>query len=485
MPTLRADPRESVKIWFDNALASAAKGTVLPWAIVDVASGEAVGARLISTSRWRQAREIGSTWQRGGVGSAINTECKFLLLRTRSRRSTATGAVENRSAQRPLAKPIARLGAVREGVLRAQMVMPDGWVRDREFSILKAEWPAVKRPEAKMARERVGSGCGVHRSFRFCGGTPQPLSSAEPPHSLTRHLRFERLSPRPLGLEDRKHHGVANPAIRHHICARSTPSRTAPSARWRFASDVALIGFQLHAVAVERLERVAQQEKLALGLIAEATPPSRATSNDLDALVGHRDVEISRAADRLAARDVDDRPRQHGAFGRTRQRVVEPYFHRFARVGRSVGIQRQISASAPWRTSDGKCFSASGSSARAAGECDGRKCHGVKRSAIRRLSRRRCNEKLAGCLPHPAPIFAATLLAIALTSGFSTTSLRAKPRKHRSPRPPRCIAFTPRRSNTARHSKNLRALVTTAPAASPAPLPTPARSRGGRRPSVR
>jgi RimJ/RimL family protein N-acetyltransferase len=49
---------------------------------------------------------------------------------------------------------IARLGAVREGVLRAQMVMPDGWVRDTVmFSILKAEWPAVKaRLEEKMAR---------------------------------------------------------------------------------------------------------------------------------------------------------------------------------------------------------------------------------------------------------------------------------------------------------------------------------------------
>jgi N-acetyltransferase len=40
---------------------------------------------------------------------------------------------------------IARLGAVREGVLRAHMVMPDGWVRDSVmFAIVAAEWPAVK-----------------------------------------------------------------------------------------------------------------------------------------------------------------------------------------------------------------------------------------------------------------------------------------------------------------------------------------------------
>ena len=40
---------------------------------------------------------------------------------------------------------IARLGAVREGVWRAHMILPDGWVRDSVvFSIVAREWPAVK-----------------------------------------------------------------------------------------------------------------------------------------------------------------------------------------------------------------------------------------------------------------------------------------------------------------------------------------------------
>ena len=49
---------------------------------------------------------------------------------------------------------IARLGAVREGALRAHMVLPDGWVRDTVmFSIIAAEWPAVKEGlEAKLRR---------------------------------------------------------------------------------------------------------------------------------------------------------------------------------------------------------------------------------------------------------------------------------------------------------------------------------------------
>jgi RimJ/RimL family protein N-acetyltransferase len=49
---------------------------------------------------------------------------------------------------------IARLGAVREGVLRSHMVMPDGWVRDTVmFSIIAGEWAAVKlRLEQLMKR---------------------------------------------------------------------------------------------------------------------------------------------------------------------------------------------------------------------------------------------------------------------------------------------------------------------------------------------
>ena len=40
---------------------------------------------------------------------------------------------------------VAKLGAVREGVLRQNRVLPTGYVRDTVvFSVLKAEWPAVR-----------------------------------------------------------------------------------------------------------------------------------------------------------------------------------------------------------------------------------------------------------------------------------------------------------------------------------------------------
>ena len=43
-------------------------------------------------------------------------------------------------------KAIERIGAVKEGVLRNHMILPDGRIRHSVFySILDTEWPAVKK----------------------------------------------------------------------------------------------------------------------------------------------------------------------------------------------------------------------------------------------------------------------------------------------------------------------------------------------------
>ena len=49
---------------------------------------------------------------------------------------------------------IERIGGVREGVLRNQRILPDGYIRDAViFSIIDREWPAVKaRLEERMGR---------------------------------------------------------------------------------------------------------------------------------------------------------------------------------------------------------------------------------------------------------------------------------------------------------------------------------------------
>jgi N-acetyltransferase len=79
-------------------------------------------------------------------GSAVNPECKLLLLSHAfdecgfGRVKIQTDLVNTRSQA-----AIAKLGAVREGVLRRHMKRADGGRRDTVvFSVIVDEWPAVK-----------------------------------------------------------------------------------------------------------------------------------------------------------------------------------------------------------------------------------------------------------------------------------------------------------------------------------------------------
>ncbi len=91
-------------------------------------------------------------------GSAVNPECKLLLLAHVfddcgfGRVKIQTDVLNTRSQA-----AIARLGAVREGVLRRHMRRADGTFRDTVvFSILRDEWPSVKRG----LRARLDRTCG-------------------------------------------------------------------------------------------------------------------------------------------------------------------------------------------------------------------------------------------------------------------------------------------------------------------------------------
>lgn len=143
-------------------LKQADSGLCLPFAIVEPASGRAVGeTRFHNIALADRGLEIGWTWltpraQRTGV----NTECKFLLLRHAFQELGAvrvqfrTHHLNVRSQQ-----ALERLGAVREGVLRRHMLMPDGSYRDSVYySVIEGEWPGVRaRLEGLMAGSSYGS----------------------------------------------------------------------------------------------------------------------------------------------------------------------------------------------------------------------------------------------------------------------------------------------------------------------------------------
>jgi RimJ/RimL family protein N-acetyltransferase len=134
--------------WVRDILSRTEQGTDLPFVAIHLASGRVAGAtRYLNIMPKDRGLEIGGTWY--GVEfqrTAVNTECKYLLLRHAFEtlgciRVQLKTDLRNERSQ----KAIERLGAVKEGVLRNHMILPDGRYRHSVFySILDAEWPQVK-----------------------------------------------------------------------------------------------------------------------------------------------------------------------------------------------------------------------------------------------------------------------------------------------------------------------------------------------------
>lgn len=123
-------------------------GTQLPWAIIEKATGRVAGStRYLNISHVDRGLEIGHTWL--GVAfqrTAVNTECKYLLLRHAfetlgcARVQLKTDALNERSR-----RAIERIGATFEGVLRKYQLTRGDRIRDTAmYSITDEEWPRVK-----------------------------------------------------------------------------------------------------------------------------------------------------------------------------------------------------------------------------------------------------------------------------------------------------------------------------------------------------
>jgi RimJ/RimL family protein N-acetyltransferase len=147
--TTAFEKREDVDRYLEAALAAREAGTELPFAIIDRASNRVIGStRFGNISRHDRGLEIGWTWLTPSVWkTAVNTECKWLLLR-HCFEELGCIRVQLKTDSRNLnsQRAIERIGGVREGVLRNHMILRDGYVRDSVyFSILDREWPGVNR----------------------------------------------------------------------------------------------------------------------------------------------------------------------------------------------------------------------------------------------------------------------------------------------------------------------------------------------------
>jgi len=132
-------------------------GTDLPLTTCRLPAGTPIGmTRYLRIDRTNDWVEIGGTWLDPAYWrTAINTEAKLLMLRHAFEvegvhRVQFQTDLRNERSQRA----IARLGAVREGVLREDVRIPDGYRRSSVyFSILADEWPSVRR-RLEQALER-------------------------------------------------------------------------------------------------------------------------------------------------------------------------------------------------------------------------------------------------------------------------------------------------------------------------------------------
>jgi N-acetyltransferase len=140
--------RDELAAQLGDLLDASREGAYVPFAVIHLASGKAVGwTTFLDIDVRNESLEIGWTWYgRAYWRSPVNTETKLLLL-THAFEELGMGRVQLKTDhmnERSQAA-IARLGAQREGVLRRHRRRHDGTWRDTVyFSLLSGEWPHTK-----------------------------------------------------------------------------------------------------------------------------------------------------------------------------------------------------------------------------------------------------------------------------------------------------------------------------------------------------
>jgi N-acetyltransferase len=130
------------------SLKGQADGHMLPFVVVDTASGRVIGStRYHDIVPAVERLEIGYTWYgKSWQRTHVNTTCKLLLM-THAFEALGAKLVGWRTDNYNFAsqKAIERLGARKDGVLRHHALRRDGTVRDTVmYSMAAGEWPEAK-----------------------------------------------------------------------------------------------------------------------------------------------------------------------------------------------------------------------------------------------------------------------------------------------------------------------------------------------------
>jgi RimJ/RimL family protein N-acetyltransferase len=147
---------DGLRAWMDAAIAHADDGSEMPFATVDISTGQPIGStRFMSIVPEHRRLEIGWTWvapawQRRGA----NQEAKYLQLRHAFEDLGANRVEFKTDSLNEKANPaLLAIGATFEGTFRNHMIMPEGRLRHSNYySVTREEWPERKaRLEARIA----------------------------------------------------------------------------------------------------------------------------------------------------------------------------------------------------------------------------------------------------------------------------------------------------------------------------------------------
>jgi len=148
--------------YIETALAWRAAGSAVPFATIGVENDAVIGStRFWNLESWLwpeghalhgrgvpDACEIGYTWlTRPAIRTAANTESKLLMLTHAFETWQALRVCFHTDARNQRSRAaLERIGGKFEGILRAHRMAADYTARDSvRYSILAAEWPAVKQ----------------------------------------------------------------------------------------------------------------------------------------------------------------------------------------------------------------------------------------------------------------------------------------------------------------------------------------------------
>ena len=150
---------DEVTDYIETALDGQRDGHMLPWVVRRLDGGAVIGSTRYHDILPHVDRvEIGYTWYGAShQRTHVNTACKLLLM-SHAFETVGCGVVGLRTDGMNLRsqRAIEALGAKKDGVLRNHSLRRDGSVRDDVmYSVLRREWPAVKRHlEVRLWRHR-------------------------------------------------------------------------------------------------------------------------------------------------------------------------------------------------------------------------------------------------------------------------------------------------------------------------------------------